>query len=213
MTHSGGPQSVAGARDSIRATLDSVFATPEFDWERAELPDIIARLRALLQGINRWFENLMVEHPVIGWLLLAALALLAIALIGHLGYLAWRGIASAREPSASRGEPLPQVRNAAWHLAEARRLRDAGQLAEALAHRFISLLLELDRRKALRFHPSKTPAEYVHEARLAPEGHAALTELVGRLYRFLFGGDTPSPEDFDVFDRRADELGEQVAPG
>src|SRR5439155_16915477 len=63
----------------------------------------------------------------------------------------------------------------------------AGRYAEALAHRFVSLILELERRHALTFHPSKTPAEYVREARLDESGRASLADLVARLYRHLFG--------------------------
>jgi len=57
-------------------------------------------------------------------------------------------------------------------------LARAGRYAEALGHRFLALVLELDRRKALRFHASKTPAEYVWEARLTEMGRASLAGLV-----------------------------------
>ena len=56
-------------------------------------------------------------------------------------------------------------------------------------HRFIALLLELDRADALTFHPSKTPAEYVREARLGATGRATLAGLVSRLYHHVFGAE------------------------
>ena len=65
-------------------------------------------------------------------------------------------------------------------------LARAGRYAEALGQRFLALVLELDRRKALRFHASKTPAEYVGEARLTDRGRASLAGLVAQLYRHLF---------------------------
>jgi hypothetical protein len=69
--------------------------------------------------------------------------------------------------------------NAAAHLAIAERLAGAGQYAEALATAS-SPGAELDARKALRFHSSKT-AEYVWEARLTEQGKASLADLVGNL--------------------------------
>src|SRR5439155_4298789 len=62
-------------------------------------------------------------------------------------------------------------------------LARGGRYAEALAHRFLAVVLELDRLKALRFHTSKTPAEYVGEARLTDAGRATLAGLVAQLYQ------------------------------
>src|SRR6266566_541580 len=61
-----------------------------------------------------------------------------------------------------------------------RAARRAGRYVEALAHRFLAVVLELDRLKALRFHVSKTPAEYVGEARLTDAGRASLAGLVAQ---------------------------------
>src|SRR2546422_6493963 len=44
-----------------------------------------------------------------------------------------------------------------------------------------ALVLELERRRALAFHPSKTPAEYVGEARLDAAGRASLDRKSTRL--------------------------------
>src|SRR5207245_9327861 len=87
---------------------------------------------------------------------------------------------------ATRGQPGIIV-NAAWHVARAEELARAGRYAEALAHRFLAAVLELDRIGALRFHASKTPAEYVGEARLDESGRASPGRTVGERYRHLFG--------------------------
>jgi len=93
-----------------------------------------------------------------------------------------------------------------------RRSWRAGRYAEALAHRFVALVLDLERRRALAFHPSKTPAEYVGEARLDAAGRASLAELVARLYRHLFGGVPCDAGGYREFGAAADEVGRHVAP-
>ena len=73
-------------------------------------------------------------------------------------------------------------------------------------------VLELDRRGALRFHPSKTPAEYLREAQLDAAGQSGLAELVWALYRHLFGGVPCAADDWVAFDHAAESLSFHVAP-
>ena len=74
------------------------------------------------------------------------------------------------------------------------------------------MLLDLDRARALVFHPSKTPAEYIGEARLDPGGRAAFAELVARLYRHVFGAVPVEPRDFDEFGAAARGVVRRVIP-
>jgi len=106
------------------------------------------------------------------------------------------------------------VMDARAHLALAEELASAGRYAEALAHCFVAAVLELDKRKALRFHPSKTPAEYVAEARLDTKGRAALAGLVAQLYRHLFGAIPCDEYEYRSFGETAQELarGPHVVP-
>jgi hypothetical protein len=71
----------------------------------------------------------------------------------------------------------------------------------------------LDRGEALKFHPSKTPAEYVGEARLDAAGRASLGELVARLYGHLFGAAPCDEQTYRAFATQADLLHEHVASG
>src|SRR3989442_1145891 len=107
-----------------------------------------------------------------------------------MGYVVWRITRpTARTPAGgAEGIGGRELEDARAHRARAEELARAGRYAEALAYRFVALVLELERRRALAFHPSKTPAEYVGEARLDAAGRASLAELVARLYRPLFGG-------------------------
>jgi hypothetical protein len=74
----------------------------------------------------------------------------------------------------------------AWYQQEAEELAAAGRYAEAIQADFLALVLALDARKLLRFHPSKTPAEYANESQLTPAAAAEFRELVRRVYGYAF---------------------------
>lgn len=196
--------------DSIRAALEEVFAREEFDWTR--IPDPLAFLRDWFGDLSRWSVQLQSTHPFVFWLLVLTLAAVLVSLLVHIGYVIWRAV----RPVGSVGGAAPgprrsPQRDARWHLGETDRLRGEGRYVEALAHRFAALLLDLDRRGAVRFHPSKTPAEYRLELRAHPGAAAGFAELVGRLYGHLFGGEVCGVDDVDEFDRAATELGGRFA--
>jgi hypothetical protein len=109
--------------------------------------------------------------------------------------------------------PRTEVRDAAWHRAEYRRLRGESHTVEALGHLFVGLVLDLDRRRLVTYHPSKTPAEYVGDDRLDPEARGVLAELVADLYHHMFGGAPCTGDDLDRFERMAAALGAHGANG
>src|SRR5688572_19167357 len=119
-------------------------------------------------------------------LVVALLALLAVLLV-HIAYVLWRVLRGSPAPAVPALAGPVQGWDAASHARHAAALAAAGRWTEALGHRFLALVLELDHRRALRFHPSKTPAEYVGEARLDPPGRESMIDVVGRLYRHVFG--------------------------
>src|SRR5213076_2595780 len=107
---------------------------------------------------------LRVASPARYYLLLAAMTLVLLAILTHLTWVVWRSL----RPRDAVGVPTPNTappQGAAWHLAEARRLGAVGRFAEALAHRFLAAVLDLDGQRVVQFHPSKTPAEYAAEDR------------------------------------------------
>ena len=198
------PAAQAASADSIRAVLDRVFATPEYAWEvrRHPLQFVFDWYRDLLA----WLDGLAASHPVAYWVLIGLLVGILVAVLAHFAYLVMRAL---RPRAVSDGMPsivAERSRDAAWHVAEARRLALAGRFAEALAHRFVALVLELDEDGALRYHPSKTPAEYVREVRLGSVAGDDFRLLVTTLYAHLFGGAPCSELDVAAFDRRASAL-------
>jgi hypothetical protein len=60
---------------------------------------------------------------------------------------------------------------------------------------FVRLMLELDARQVVRFHPSKTPGEFAREA---PDGPTrdSLRGLVRTLYRYAFAREVCGPGEF-----------------
>lgn len=174
--------------DSLRRALDEVFAGAEYAWTAQRSP--FDWLWDVWYRLLDWLDTLQTAHPAGFNLMLAALlAALAILLV-HIGYVVWRiSRPTARTAAGASAVGAAAAReDAEAQRARAQELARAGRYAEALAVEFVALLLDLERRRALRFHASKTPGEYVREARLDPSGRASLAELVARLYRHLFGG-------------------------
>ena len=188
--------------DSIRAALRAVFAGREYRWEGASTAWVwlMDRLVRLLE----WLNELRISSPFRYYLLIASLVVILGALLAQLASIVRQSIRS-RTPAATTAPQSP-TRDARWHLAEAARLLAAGRIGEALAHRFIAMLQDLDQRGIVKFDVSKTPAEYVSEARLAPEARQELEALVESLYRHLFGGAVPDESTWVSFDRRAATL-------
>ena len=198
--------------DSLRAALREVFARPEYRWN--ERPDPWGWILAVWYRLLDWLDAVQRGHPAGFKVLLALSALVLVGLLAHMGYVVWRITRpTARTPAGGAGGiGGPVLADARAQRVRAEELARAGRYAEALAHRFVALVLDLERRRALAFHPSKTPAEYVGEARLDAAGRASLAELVARLYRHLFGGVTCDAGGYREFGAAADEVGRHVAP-
>jgi len=190
-----------------------VFARPEFQW--VERRPLLAWLARQWQNLIDWLNRMSGQHPLGFDIGMALVVVALVVLLVHMGYVMWRivrpGVRTG-EAKATAGATL--IMDAATHLAMADELARAGRYAEALGHRFLALVLELDRRKALRFHASKTPAEYVGEARLTDRGRASLAGLVAQLYRHLFAAVPCDAVEYATFGAGATELvrGQYVVP-
>ena len=182
-----------------------VFSRTEFQW--VERHRVLNWLIQQWNNFREWLNRLAEQHPVGYNIGLGLLSIVLVALVVHIGYVIWRivrpGARTGMHAAASRPG---NVVNAAWHLARAEELARAGHYAEALAHRFLAAVLELDRIGALRFHASKTPAEYVGEARLDETGRASLARMVAQLYRHLFGAVPCDEREYQSFGVAAQEL-------
>lgn len=185
--------------------VGQVFSRPEFQW--VERHRVLSWLLQQRDKFRDWLNRLAEQHPTGYTIGLGLLVIVLVVFVVHIGYVVWRIV----RPGARTGAPTTTSRpgiivNAAWHVARAEELARAGHYAEALAHRFLAAVLELDRIGALRFHASKTPAEYVGEARLDESGRASLARLVAQLYRHLFGAVPCDEREYQSFGIAAQEL-------
>jgi|SRR5579859_6478256 len=197
--------------DSVRTAVHQVFAAREYDWSAPGRQSLWVKALQLFGRLLAWLDRLRQVHPMGYRGVIGLLILMLAAILAHFGVIVWRAFRPLRStPAAIPAATL--VRDAHWHLAEAARLSEAGRFAEALGHRFLALVLTLDRRRAVRFDPSKTPAEYAREAQLDDAGRDDFTGLVGTLYLHVFGGVPCTADVWVEFDRRADLVGTHVAP-
>jgi hypothetical protein len=183
--------------DSIRAVLERVFAQPRYDWGAAPHP--FRWSLDLWRSLLAWLDHLQTAHPGVYYAFLGLMLGLLIAILTHFSLLVWRALKPKAPPASSTAALVSDVRNAVWHHLAARRLIAERRYAEALAHRFAAMMLELDRRGVVVFRPSKTPGEYRQEVRLDDEGRRTFGETVVALYRHVFGGVACTLEDVERF--------------
>lgn len=191
--------------DSLRVVLREVFRAPEYEWDVPRHP--LQFLIDLWERSYSWLRALEADHPGAYYVLIGTLSAVLIAILVHFGYLMSRALRSKAAARESPAMVVPsELYGPDWYIVEARRLAGRGLYAAALSHRFRALVLQLDRRRVVRFHPSKTPAEYALEAELGEALRRELADLVMDLYRHLFGGVPCDEESVERFDQRAASL-------
>ena len=194
---------VQPADDSLRAVLDSVFASGRYEW--SQRPDPLAFLRQWWLSLERWLASLAHNHPDLYVALLWGAVAVLVAIVLHASWLLLRIVRGATAPpSASDASASPRSPGSAWFRAEARRLAQEGRYAEAMRADFRGLILELDARSVVRFHPSKTPFEYVREPGLSTPDRGWLEALVLLLYACAYAGAPCGPAEFAGWQRKVE---------
>lgn len=189
--------------DSLRAVLDSVFAAPAYQW--TEPPHPFAFLSRWWNALADWLAGLRETAPQLFELLFWGLVVILVLIFVHAGWVMVRTVRSAGA-AADRGElnTGPERHDAAWYRRRASSLADEGRYVEAMPLDFLALVLELDQRQVLRYHPSKTPIEYTLEARLPEPASGELRELVRALYGYVFARRPCGPEEYRSWRARTD---------
>lgn len=188
-------------QDSLRAVLDSVFAAPDYRWVEPVRP--LAFLARAFEGLERWLLAYRESHPLGFRLLLLGMVLLLILILVHWGWVLFHTVrAGEPAPAAHSGDPAPR-RDEQWYRREADRLAAGGRFPEAMQADFLALVLALDARELVRFHPGKTPGEYGAESRLPPGVREEFRELVRTLYGYAFARWPCDRADFERWRVRA----------
>ena len=195
--------------DSVRRVLGTVFAQRDYQWVARREP--LLWLKQLWNRFLEWIDSFSQTYPFGYNALLVVLIAVLVLLLAHIGYVIWRVTRPVARTARAEGSGSI-IHDAARHLARAEDLARAGRYVEALGHRFLAVVLELDRVEALKFHASKTPAEYMWEVRLDDMGRASFRELVVELYRHLFGAVPCAEAEYRAFGAAAQELTRHVVP-
>ncbi len=188
------PQAGGTGPDSLRAVLDTVFRGSEYRW--VERPHPFAFLARWWDALREALAGLEEAHPDLFWVLFWALVAVLLLIFAHAAWVMVRTIQAAAAPPAGTDAPGVAARGAAWYRTEARRLAARGQFAEAMQADFVALVLELDARRVVRFHPSKTPNEYTYEAGIGAGEREAFRDLVRSLYGYAFARRPCGPEEY-----------------
>ena len=189
------PPPLATGPDSLRAVLDTVFAGRAYQWVEPVNPlDFLLRW---WQEFLRWLNGLERAQPFFYWAVLWLLTAVLAGIVVHAVFVMAQTLKAAGAPSGAGDVPLsPEVRGAGWYRREAQRLAREGHYAEAMQADFLGLVLELDQRGSLKFHPSKTPYEYSTEVRGDEPVRSAFRGLVRVLYGYAFAREPCGPDDF-----------------
>jgi hypothetical protein len=188
--------------DSLRSILDSVFSGDAYEW--VDRPHPLAFLLRWWFQFKRWLAGLEQTQPTFYWAMVWILTAILAAILVHAVWVMVRTLKAAGAPEEAR-EKLsgPETRGAAWYRREAQRLAGEGKYPEAMQADFLGLVLELDQRGFLKFHPSKTPNEYTYEVSAAESARAGFRDLVRALYGFAFARQPCGPGDFAEWHERS----------
>ncbi len=178
------PQDVA--QDTLRAVIDSVFADPVYDW--VERPAVLGWLADGWRWLTAALQQFQDANPALfRWFQVALVAVLMLILL----HAVWVMVSATRAASGRErpvGNSPPEApRTTVWYQDRADALATEGRFAEALLAAFQALVLDLDGRGVVRYHPSKTPREYTGEATLTSADRERFGALVGMLYGYVFG--------------------------
>ncbi len=187
--------------DTLRAVLDSVFARPAYRW--TEQQDAFAILRRWVAELQEWFRALRESNPLSYRLVLYAMLVAVILIVLHALWVLYHTVAISPPGGDAAARPETAARTVAWFQHESARLVAEGKYADAVQADFLALVLALDARKLLRFHPSKTPAEYANESELPPEARAEFRALVHGVYGYAFARWPCGPAEYARWRARA----------
>jgi hypothetical protein len=157
--------------------------------------------------LDFWSE--LFQDTARGVLSLRDLAVLLglIVVVAVLFYLARnlrRNVVSAEHLLTEGNGPQPESSAAA--LNSARGFVQQGDYRSAIRQLYLATLLILDERGKLRYDPTLTNREYLHQSQTDPRTVAALAPIVETFDRTWYGMQPVSRAEFDVFNRQLETV-------
>jgi hypothetical protein len=191
-------QSLALPDDSLRAVLDTVLSASAYQWTETE--PRLSWLARWWHTLVDWLGRFSANNPTAAEILFWSLAALLVVIFVHGGWIMYRTVRGATAAEGRAGDSGSiAIRDERWFQRLAEHLAAEGRFAEAMQAAFTALVLRLDAKGILRYHPSKTPREYAREARLAEESRTGLQEAVGQLYAHAYAGRPSGPEQYQAW--------------
>lgn len=188
--------------DSLRQVVRGVLSGAAYQWQGES--DATSALRRWRRAVAAWLDDLASNHPVVFTLVLWAMVAVLVAIALHAVRVLIRATRSSpADAGRASAAGTAIVRTAAWFTALADQAFHEGRYAAAMQAHFMALTLELDTRNVLRFHPSKTPLEYLPEMPTDHDRRAAFAGLISELYRYAFAGEVCTAAAFSGWRDRA----------
>jgi Domain of unknown function (DUF4129) len=180
-------QNPALSDDSLRAVIDTVLSASPYQW--TDTAPRLSWLGRWWRALVDWLARLQENNPLAADILFWSLASVLIVIFLHGGWIVYQTMKRATVVGGGAGGATAvALRDERWYQRLADRLAAEGRYAEAMQAAFRGLMLRLDARGLVRYHPSKTPREYAREARLNDRDRQDLADSVGRLYAHAYAG-------------------------
>jgi hypothetical protein len=189
--------------DQLRADLQRILARPEFHVQPAN-PNLAWQLRMLRALVNWWEEHiapylagLHTAAPFAYWVLVGLTFLLAALLIYHITW-TLRAAFAARRPRPGPHSMAPErvATDPTSLLQQADAAAGVGDFGQALRHLYLALIRQLDRRRIVRYDPSRTNRDYLRQSREVPDVFSDLLPLNDEVEGVWYGGRAATAEQY-----------------
>ncbi len=189
-------------QERLRSIADSILSADVYRWQ--DVSDPWAPVKRVWGLAVSSIERLREQNPAAYRILFWSLVVVLLVIVAHTIWVAMQTMYGGAARTLDGVTPArTTVRDAMWYRREADRLAAAGKYAEAIQLDFVRLMLDFDARKLTAFHPSKTPGEYVREARIQPAQRGALRGLVNVMYAHVYAGVRADAQSWALWRERA----------
>lgn len=190
--------------EELRARLQGILSRPEYQWP--DQPENDWRLQLLRRLYQWWHEQVTprISHlyeysPVAYWLLVAVLMAACVLLIYHI-YISLRSAfgPGGRGRAGQRGTVEPVVEGSPEALlAEADEAAAQRHYRRALRCLYLAVIRHLERRRLLRYDPSRSNGEYLRDLRPHPRLQALLRSVTDLVDAVWYGGQRAGAEEYE----------------